>query len=111
MHSVLLFSGRKYPASHSRSAAESDPGALNSLAAQASHAALPSVEYVSAGQVRQASMALWLANEPDGHVTHGVLPAGFTLPGAHAAQAKGSASVPKPVTQVQLARVVEPASD
>jgi hypothetical protein len=56
-------------------------------------------------------MALWLANEPDGHVTHGVLPAGFTLPGAHAAQAKGSASVPKPVTQVQLARVVEPASD
>jgi hypothetical protein len=78
------------------------------LAAQAWHAALPSVEYVSAGQVRHASMALPLAKEPAGHVTHGALPAGFALPGAHAAQAKGSASAPKPAAQVQLARACEP---
>lgn len=101
----------KYPASQRQSAAESDPGALNSLAAQAWHAALPRLEYVSAGQVRHAGMALWLANEPAGHVTHGALPAGFALPGAHAAQAKGSASARKPAAQVQLARAVEPASE
>jgi hypothetical protein len=81
------------------------------LAAQAWHAALPSVENVSSGQVRHAGMALRLANEPAGHVTHGALPAGFALPGAHAAQAKGSASAPKPAAQVQLARAVEPASE
>ena len=42
---------------------------------------------------------------------HGALPAGFALPGAHAAQAKGSASAPKPAAQVQLARTVEPAAE
>jgi hypothetical protein len=83
VHSVLLFSGLKYPASHSQSAAASDPGALNSVAAQAWHATLPSVECVSAGHVSHARMALPLANEPAAHVTHGALPADFALPGAH----------------------------
>jgi hypothetical protein len=108
VHSVLLFSGLKYPASQRQSAAEPDPGALNSLVAQAWHAALPRLEYVSAGQVMHAGRALWLANEPAGQVTHCALPAGFALPGAHAAQAKGSASAPKPAAQVQLARACEP---
>jgi len=55
-------------------------------------------------------MALCSANVPAVHVTHGALPAGFALPGAHAAQAKGSAAR-KPAPQVQLARAVEPASE
>jgi hypothetical protein len=100
----------KYPASQRQSAAESDPGALNSLAAQAWHAALPRLEYVSAGQVRHAGIALWLANEPAGQVTHGALPAGFALPGAHAAQAKGSIA-PKPAAQVQSARAADPGAE
>ena len=111
MHSVRLLSALKYPASQRQSAAETDPGALNSVAAQAWHATLPSVECVSAGHVSHARMALPLANEPAAHVTHGALPADFALPGAHAAQAKGSAVAPKPAAQVQLARAVEPAAE
>ncbi len=108
MHSVLLFLGLKYPASHSQSAAASDPGALNSAAAQDSHAALPMVEYVSAGHVWHASVALSPAKEPAAHDTHAVFPAAFALPGAHAAHENGSASAPKPAAQVQLARACEP---
>jgi hypothetical protein len=111
VHSVQLLSALKYPASQRQSAAETDPGALNSVAAQAWHATLPSVECVSAGHVSHARMALPLANEPAAHVTHGALPADFALPGAHAAQAKGSAVAPKPAAQVQLARAVEPAAE
>jgi len=55
-------------------------------------------------------MALWLANVPAGHATHCALPAGFALPGAHAAQAKGSVAW-KPAPQVQLASAVEPAAE
>ena len=80
------------------------------MAAQGWHAALPALEYVSAGQVRHAGMALWFAKKPAGHVTHAVLPEALALPGAHAAQAKGSASAAKPAAQVQLARACEPAA-
>jgi len=65
---------------------------------------------VLAGQVRQVSIALWLANVPAGHVTHCALPAGFALPGVHAWQAKGSVAR-KPAAQVQLASAVEPAAE
>jgi hypothetical protein len=112
VHTMLLACKTpEYPSSQRQSAAESDPGALNSLAAQAWHAALPRLEYVLAGHVRHAGMALQLANEPAGHVVQSALPAGFALPGAHAAHAKGSASARKPAAQVQLARVVEPVSE
>lgn len=80
------------------------------MAAQASHAMLPALEYVSAGHVSHAGMALWLAKEPAAHGTHAVLPEALALPGAHAAQAKGSASAAKPAAQVQLARAGEPAA-
>ena len=110
MHSLGLFSGLKYPALHSQSAAEADPGTLSVLAAQAWHAALQGGEKVFAGHVAHVSIAPCFAKAPAAHGAHGALPAGLALPGAHATQENGASSAPKPAAHEQFESVAAPAA-
>jgi hypothetical protein len=95
---------------HSHSAAEGDPGALSSLAAQAWHAAPPGAENVFAGHVAHVAIALCVAKAPAEHGAHGALPAGLAAPGAHATQANGASCAPKPAAHEQLVSAAAPAA-
>ena len=102
--------GRKYPATHTQSAAVSDPSSLNSCVAQAWYAAPPCPEYVLEGHVAHASLPLSSANVPAAHGTHAEFPDALEVPGEHAPQEAGSDRCSWPAMQEQFPRATEPAA-